>query len=35
MRKDCVFVFVISSLVQGIFKLLYYANFKIDDVISG
>ena len=35
MRKDGVFFFVISSLVQEISKLLYYANFKIDDVISG
>ena len=34
MKKDGVFLFLISLLVPKIFMILYYANWITDDVIS-
>ena len=35
MKKGGVFSFAISSLIPKLTNFLYYANKKIDDVISG
>ena len=34
MKRDGVFLFVISSLVLEIFMIFYYANYITDDIIN-